>query len=210
MAARDRQPDAREGQAGPCGVAERPVVPTKPGNAGGGKGPQFKDNARRGESREIGDEPDTSTEGSEATGGVACQSEGIARLSLLSAVRQGVSSRRAGIRLPMLLGQRRGGGGGRPDVRGHREVRGGTVAGRTDGGTQEEDVSSAAGPAGVHPQAGREAAAVGHSDDPRSRGADGGRVGSRADLRGRPATGAVRLPAGPQRLGRRSAGPRAG
>jgi RNA-directed DNA polymerase len=35
-------------------VAERSVVPTKPGNAGGGKGPWFKDNVRSGESREIG------------------------------------------------------------------------------------------------------------------------------------------------------------
>ena len=33
------QPDAREGQAGRAGVAERLVVPRKPGNAGGGKGP---------------------------------------------------------------------------------------------------------------------------------------------------------------------------
>jgi len=36
------QPDAREGQAGPCGVADRPAVPSKPGNAGGGKGPDFR------------------------------------------------------------------------------------------------------------------------------------------------------------------------
>jgi hypothetical protein len=35
----DLQPDAREGQAGPCGVTERPVVVMKPGNAGGAKGP---------------------------------------------------------------------------------------------------------------------------------------------------------------------------
>jgi len=46
---RDDQPDAREGQAGRTGVAERSVVPLKPGNAGGGKGPQFKTDARRGE-----------------------------------------------------------------------------------------------------------------------------------------------------------------
>jgi hypothetical protein len=46
---RDDQPDPREGQAGRTGVAERPVVPLKPGNAGGGKGPQFKTDARRGE-----------------------------------------------------------------------------------------------------------------------------------------------------------------
>ena len=36
------QPDTREGQAGRHRVAERPVVPWKPGNAGGGKGPQLK------------------------------------------------------------------------------------------------------------------------------------------------------------------------
>src|SRR6266853_664263 len=46
---RDGQPDAREGQAGRPGVAERFVVPLKPGNAGGGKGPQFKTDARRSE-----------------------------------------------------------------------------------------------------------------------------------------------------------------
>jgi hypothetical protein len=40
---------AREGEAGLCGMAERPVVPKKPGNAGGGKGSQFKVNAGRSE-----------------------------------------------------------------------------------------------------------------------------------------------------------------
>ena len=34
---RDDQPDAREGQAGHCRVAERLVVPGRQGNAGGGK-----------------------------------------------------------------------------------------------------------------------------------------------------------------------------
>ena len=43
------QPDAREGLAGPHGVAERFVVPLKPDNAGGGKGPQFKTGVERGE-----------------------------------------------------------------------------------------------------------------------------------------------------------------
>ncbi len=52
--ASDLQSDAREGQAEPCGVAERPVVPSTPGNAGRGKGPWFKVNAGRGESQEIG------------------------------------------------------------------------------------------------------------------------------------------------------------
>src|SRR5215831_10547674 len=45
----DDQPDAREGQAGRSGETEGFVVPPKPANAGGGKGPQFKTNARRSE-----------------------------------------------------------------------------------------------------------------------------------------------------------------
>ncbi len=51
---KDDQPDAREGQAGRLGVAERFVVPGKPGNAGGGKEPWFKTNAGRRKGQEIG------------------------------------------------------------------------------------------------------------------------------------------------------------
>jgi hypothetical protein len=51
----DLQPVAREGWAGPFGVTERPIVPVKSGNADGGKGPWFKVNAGRDESRESGD-----------------------------------------------------------------------------------------------------------------------------------------------------------
>ena len=43
------QPATRERQAGPFGVAERYAVPGKPGNAGGGKGPQLKTDARSNE-----------------------------------------------------------------------------------------------------------------------------------------------------------------
>ena len=65
MACRHRRPDAtreapsgdrsrdqlatRERQAGPCGVAERFAVPVKPGNSGGGKGPQLKTDTRSNE-----------------------------------------------------------------------------------------------------------------------------------------------------------------
>ena len=45
---------ARERQAGPCGVAERPAVPVKPGNAGRAKGPQLKGNATSDEDGGIG------------------------------------------------------------------------------------------------------------------------------------------------------------
>ena len=50
----DDQPDAGDGQAGRSGVAERFGVPLEPGNAGGGKGPQFKTNAASSEDVEIG------------------------------------------------------------------------------------------------------------------------------------------------------------
>jgi hypothetical protein len=42
------QPAAREGQAGPRRMAERPVVATKPGNSGGAKGPQFEKQRQKG------------------------------------------------------------------------------------------------------------------------------------------------------------------
>src|SRR5262249_55202535 len=123
------QPDAREGQAGPPGVAERPVVPPKPGNAGGGKGPQFQVNGRSGDSREIGLEPTTSPEGWQAAGDVARQSEERTHVPLLHVVRQGVPAGCAELRLPLLSGERRQPGRGRPDLRGHRGRRRGDVAG---------------------------------------------------------------------------------
>ena len=51
---KDDQPDAREVQAGRPGVAVRSVVPGKPGNTGGGKGPWFKINAGLRKGQEIG------------------------------------------------------------------------------------------------------------------------------------------------------------
>ena len=38
-------------------MTERLVIPKKPGNAGGGKGPQLKADARSNKERGIGDEP---------------------------------------------------------------------------------------------------------------------------------------------------------
>jgi hypothetical protein len=43
------QPATRERPAGPGGVAEKSVVPIKPGNSGGGKGLQLKTDARSNE-----------------------------------------------------------------------------------------------------------------------------------------------------------------
>src|SRR5881409_2422228 len=83
----DDQPDAGDGQAGRSGVTERFVIPLKPGNAGGGKGPQFKTNAGSSEDAEIG-QPSNSGKCSGAADGVARESEGIAGLPLLCSVRQ--------------------------------------------------------------------------------------------------------------------------
>lgn len=47
MEARDFQRDTREGQARPSGVTDTPVLPLKPVNAGGGKGPEFKTDVRK-------------------------------------------------------------------------------------------------------------------------------------------------------------------
>ncbi len=71
---RDDQPEAREGQAGHLGVTERFVVLLKPGNAGGGKEPQFKRDAISREDVEIG-QPINSDQCSEATDGVTRKSE---------------------------------------------------------------------------------------------------------------------------------------
>jgi hypothetical protein len=51
---RGDQPEAGDGQIGRYGVAERSVVPGKPGNAGGGKGPWFKTGTESSNAREIG------------------------------------------------------------------------------------------------------------------------------------------------------------
>ena len=59
----ETQPDAREGQAGHDGVTERFVVPANPGNAGGGKGPQFKRRSEGKDSQEIDGESITSRKG---------------------------------------------------------------------------------------------------------------------------------------------------
>jgi hypothetical protein len=72
----DDQPEAREGQAGRPGVAEGFVVPLKLGNAGGGKGPQFKTDATRGEG--PGDWATYQLcECSETAEGVARESKGV-------------------------------------------------------------------------------------------------------------------------------------
>src|SRR5262249_33586746 len=105
--------------------------------------------------------PTTSTQGSEAPGGVACQSEGVARLSVLRVVRQGVPQGCAGGGLRALPRQRRRTRDRPPDVRGHRGVWPGPLAGRTGGGIEGEIVPTSTGSARVQPQRGWQAKAAG-------------------------------------------------
>src|SRR5258708_15896349 len=72
--------------------------------------------------RGIGDEPNNSIKRSEVTDGVARKSEGIARLSFLCAVRQGVSERCSGVCLRTLQSQWWSSRSGQPDFREHRTV----------------------------------------------------------------------------------------
>lgn len=66
--------------------------------------------------------------------------------------------------------------------------------GSTGAGPEGGDLPAASGAAGPHPEeAAREVPAVGHSVPPGPGGADGGDAGVVADLRSRPATGAIRL-----------------
>ena len=60
VAGQRASPAAREGQAGPRRMAERPVVVMKPGNSGGAKGPQFEGKRKKERAGEIGDESETS------------------------------------------------------------------------------------------------------------------------------------------------------
>src|SRR5260370_38038201 len=121
----------------------------KPGNSGGGKGPQLRTNARSDEGQGIGDEPNNSIQGSEVADGVARKSEGIAQLSFPCAVRQGVSERCSGLCLRTLPSQRRSRGSGQPDIREHRSVRQGTGVGRTDTRAEKSNLSTATCAAGV-------------------------------------------------------------
>src|SRR5438093_8542210 len=100
------------GQA--VGESERFVVPRKPTKVGppgrssrwivdretGREGTSVQGQRHKWQRPEIGDEPNTSRNGPEATEGAARQSEGIADIPLLRVVRQGVSQGCTLVRVP--------------------------------------------------------------------------------------------------------------
>src|SRR4029077_4433864 len=100
---------------------------------------------------EIG-QPINSEECSETAEGVARESEGRSRLSLLRPVRQDQPRRHPGsclCRVPLQQGRT---GCGRSGLRGHRRVWGAAVAWRTGACAQAGDLSTGAHQKSVHPE----------------------------------------------------------
>src|ERR1700690_1660639 len=114
-AARDRP--------GAHGVAERLVVPLKPGNAGEGRGLSSKQTQDVVKDLEIG-RPINAKQRSETADGVARESEGRTRLSLLRPLRQDQPRGHSGARLYSVPLQQGRAGRGPSGLRGCRGVRG--------------------------------------------------------------------------------------
>src|SRR3984893_13246984 len=157
------QPDAGEGGAGRPGVTERPVVPMKPGNAGGGKGPWFRTDATRSEGQEIG-QPINSEKGSEAADGVTRESEHRSRVSLLRLVRQDLPRRYLGSRLCPVPLEQGCTGCGWTRLRRRRSVRGAAMARRTGACAQGGDLPTGPYQTSVYPEGQRQLEAAGHLD----------------------------------------------
>ena len=194
------------GPAWAGGVAERLVVPGKPGNAGGGKGPQFERGAARRQGHGDWRKPNSFRKRSETPEGATCESEGVSRLPILFVERQGVASGRNGRCLAGGTPEWRGSRSGRRNGAAHRATRSRTVAWGTGAGLEGRHLSTECGAAGVDPkEAGGEGATAGHTVHPGPGGADGGAGSADADLRSGPGTGAVRLSGGPERARRSQA-----
>ena len=98
----------------------------------------------------------------------------------------------------LVLQERRRTGRGRDVVSGHRSTAlgRGSSFGSSARRTAYQDLSAATGQAGLHPQAGRADATVGHSDGQGPGGPDGGAVDAGTDLRGGLPGLFVRVPTG--------------
>ena len=147
---------------GAPGVTERSAVPLKPGNAGGGEGTQFKTSVQYVvRDLEIG-QPINSEKCSETADGVARESEGRSRLSLLRPVRQDLPRGHPCLCLcPVPLQQGRT-GCGRTGLRGRRSVWGATVAWRTGACAQAGDLPTETHQKSVYTESQWQTQAVGH------------------------------------------------
>ncbi len=198
----DGQPDAREGQAGRLGVAERPVIPTKLGNARGGKrggkGPQFKTNARRGEGP-----------GDWATYQLRkafrnCRRRYTRKRRLKPAtasmpVRQDFPRRYSVPCLRFVPLQQGRAGRGRPRLCGCRSIWRRAVAWRTGACAQGRELPAGPDPARVHTEGQRQTQAAGQLHLAGSGLHDSSDAGAGADLRSRSSTRTVCVPPWAQR-----------
>src|SRR5713101_6598963 len=131
--------------------------------------------------REIG-QPNNSETCSKAADGVARESEGRSRLSLLRALRQDQPRRHPGTCLcPVPLEQGRT-GRRRSGLCGYRRVWGGTVAGGTGACAQGGDIPTGADQTRVHTEGQRQTQAAGHLDRAGSGLHDSSDAGAGADL----------------------------
>src|SRR5712672_957006 len=147
---------------------------------------------------EIG-QPINSEECSETAEGVARESEGRSRVSLLRPVRQDQPRGHPGSCLcpvPLQQGRTRYGWSG---LRGHRGVWGTAVARRTGACAQAGDLSTGSHQKSVHTESQRQTQATGHLDLAGSGLHDSSDAGAGTDLRSRPSTRTVRLPPRAQR-----------
>ena len=141
------------------------------------EGPLVREECAKERAGGDGDESANTKECREAAQGTACESEGGARVSALSARRRGGPVGWAG---PCGRVQSRVGGSAgsrRRDLRGHRGAGGGAVAWGAGAGAEGEDRPCRCGAAGVESEGSGQTTPVGAPDGPRPSGAGGGGAG---------------------------------
>ncbi len=155
------------GTGGGTGGAERFVVPSKPGNAGGGKGPEFWTSCKRGEGQVIGGSLSNTEEDSETARRLYGRRR-RSRLPFLCPVRQDLPRRHLASRLCPVPIQHGRAGCGWSGFRGHRGVWAAAVARGTGACAQAADLSTGPGPESDHTEDQRRISAAGHIDRARS------------------------------------------
>src|SRR5260370_26498667 len=134
-------------------VSERAIGAGKPGNAGGAKGPHFRQADQRNKGEVIDDESGNSVKDSEVSAEAIREGEAGGELSFLSAVRQDPPGRHSGACLRVGESQRRSTRGGPSKLPGDRSSRARCMAGQPEEGTDRGDVPATTCAAGGDPRA---------------------------------------------------------
>ena len=198
---RETQPETREGQAGPDGVADRPVVLTKPGNAGGGKGPEFQGEGTTSENEEIGmslTTPEKIRKLQRAFYVKAKEAPSYRFHQLYDKVWRDDVLRYAYQRCKANKGAAGVDGQSFDRIEEYGRER---WLGELGGRATAEGLSPGRDPAGLDRESQRGPAATGHRHDTGPGGPDGGGAGDRTGLRGGSGTRAVRISTEAKRSG---------